>query len=91
MALAVRGSRLITVDGTRYRWAVSPDAAGLAVVAGWADGDGARMATWRDHGTVIAPGEVAALIRRAREHGWNPRERGPQHTFRLDEDGYRRL
>ncbi|MEU9115389.1 hypothetical protein AB0D04_27310 [Streptomyces sp. NPDC048483] len=91
MALATRGSRTLTVDGTRYRWTVSPDASGLAVVVGWADGDGARMVTWLEHGTVIAPGVVAGLIRTALQHGWRPRQCGPEIIFRSDEDGYRAL
>ena len=84
MAIAKKGTRVIIVDGERYRWVVAPsDEAGLAIVVVGGDGDEQRMATWVEHGVVIAPGLVAAVIRQALlHHGWTPWQRGKQVTLR---------
>ncbi|MFI9045630.1 hypothetical protein [Streptomyces sp. NPDC053427] len=65
----------------------------LAVVVGRADGDGdgARMVTRPDHGTMIAPGKVARMIRTALWHGRRPQRRGPELISRDDEEGGRAL
>lgn len=74
------------MDGERFRWVVAPDdEPGLAVVVERADGHGRRMVTWVEHGTIIAPGLVAQIIRKALEHGWTPRETGEQLTFRVED------
>ncbi|MGW5608861.1 hypothetical protein ACWEWI_22680 [Streptomyces sp. NPDC003753] len=83
MALAKKGTRLITVDGCRYRWVVAPDdEPGLAIVVEDADAPGQRMVTWVQHGTVITPRLVARAIRRALGSGWTPQQHGPQFTTR---------
>ncbi|MFJ8362234.1 hypothetical protein [Streptomyces sp. NPDC093984] len=83
MALAKKGTRLITVDDRRYRWVVAPDdEPGLAIVVEDADAPAQRMVTWVEHGTVITPELLARAIRRARGLGWTPRQRGPQFTTR---------
>src|SRR5258707_12617716 len=88
MALARKGTRTVVVDGALFRWVVAPDdEPGLAIVAEQASGHGQRMVTWVEHGTVIAPGLVAEVIRKALEHGWTPRERGKQVTFRIEDIG----
>lgn len=86
MALARKGTRIIVIDGVRFRWVVAPDdEPGLAIVVERADGHGQRMATWVEHGTVITPGLVAGIIRKALEHGWTPRKSGEQVTFRVQD------
>ncbi|WP_405980952.1 hypothetical protein [Streptomyces sp. NBC_00158] len=84
MGIAEKGTRTIVVDGERYRWVVAADdEPGLGIVVVHAEADGQRMVTWVEHGTVIAPGLVAVVIRRALErYGWTPRERGKQLTLR---------
>lgn len=83
MAIAKKGMRMITVDGERYRWVVAPSDDGLRIVVVGGDGNEQRMATWIEHGVVIAPGLVAAVIRQAlRHHGWTPWQRGKQLTLR---------
>ncbi|RSS37374.1 hypothetical protein EF912_34840 [Streptomyces sp. WAC07061] len=84
MGIAKKGTRAIVVDGERYRWVVAADdEPGLGIVVVHDQVDGQRMVTWVEHGTVIAPGLVAGVIRRALErHGWTPRERGRQLTLR---------
>ncbi len=84
MAIARKGTRIIAVDGRRYRWVVSPgDEPGLGIVVERADGTGrCRLVVWVEHGVVIAPGLVAAVIRAAaRQHGWTPE--GPGHELTL--------
>ncbi|GLY82187.1 hypothetical protein Airi02_001190 [Actinoallomurus iriomotensis] len=86
VTLARRRTRIIVVDGERYRWVVAPDdEPGLAIVVERADGPGRRMVTWVEHGTVVAPGLVAWAIREALGQGWTPRERGRQVTFRVQD------
>lgn len=88
MTLARKGTRIIVVDGERFRWVVAPDdEPGLAIVVERADGHGQRMVTWAEHGTVIAPGLVARAVREALELGWTPHERGSQVTFRIEDGG----
>ncbi|WP_153461210.1 hypothetical protein [Streptomyces kaniharaensis] len=84
MAMAKKGTRVIVVDGERYRWVVAPnDEPGLAIVVLHADVDGQRMVTWVEHGVVVAPGLVAGAVRDALlHHGWTPRLRGRQLTLR---------
>lgn len=84
MAIAKRGTRVIHVDGERYRWRVAPnDEPGLALVVLHDEAVGQRMAAWFDHGTIISPALVAASIRDAlSHHAWTPRQRGRQLTLR---------
>jgi hypothetical protein len=85
MALAKKGSRLLTVELVRYRWVVTPgDEPGLGIVVEDADSPGQRMVTWVEHGTVIAPWLVREAILHALARGWQPRARGPERVFRLD-------
>jgi hypothetical protein len=85
MALARRGTRVLTVEGTRYRWVVSPgDEPGLGIVVEAADSPGQRMVAWVEHGNTISPWLVRAVILRARAQGWQPQARGPDCVLRLD-------
>lgn len=85
MALAKKGTRGVTVDGTRYRWVVAPnDEPGLGIVVEAADAPGQRMVTWVDHGTTISPWLVREAILHALSQGWQPQARGPERVFRLD-------
>jgi hypothetical protein len=84
MALAKKGTRTIVVDGARYRWVVAPDdEPGMAIVVELADKPGQRMVTWVDYGTVVAPGLVAWVIRRALGRGWTPGRRATQIVLRI--------
>jgi hypothetical protein len=85
MVLAKKGTRLMTVEGARYRWVVAPnDEPGLGIVVEAADSSGQRMVTWIDHGTTISPWLVREAILQALAHGWQPQVRGPERVFRLD-------
>lgn len=85
MALAKKGTRSMTVEGTRYRWVVAPnDEPGLGIVVEAADAPGQRMVTWVEHGTTISPWLVREAILHALAHGWQPRARGPERVFRFD-------
>jgi hypothetical protein len=85
MGLAKKGTRLITVEGVRYRWVVAPnDEPGLGVVVEAADSPGQRMVTWVEHGTTISPWLVREVIAHALAQGWSPRARGPERVFRLE-------
>ncbi|MGW6423256.1 hypothetical protein ACWF82_11330 [Nocardia sp. NPDC055053] len=84
MGIARRGTRILNLDGERYRWVVSPDdEPGLAIVVEVAEGHGQRMVTWMDHGTIITPRVVAGAIHRALRRGWTPRERGTEVVYRV--------
>ncbi|MFG2751973.1 hypothetical protein [Streptomyces xanthophaeus] len=84
MAIAKKGTRVVVVDGERYRWVVAPnDEPGVAIVVLHEEVDGQRMVTWVEHGVVVAPGLVAGAIREALlHHGWTPRLRHRQLTLR---------
>jgi len=85
MALAKKGTRLMTVEGARYRWVVAPnDEPGLGIVVEAEDSPGQRMVTWVDHGTTISPWLVREAILHALAQGWQPRARGPERVFRFD-------
>jgi len=85
MGLAKKGTRLMTVEGARYRWAVAPnDEPGLGIVVEAADSPGQRMVTWVEHGTAISPWLVREAILHALSEGWSPRARGPERVFRLE-------
>lgn len=85
MALARKGTRVMTVEGTRYRWVVAPnDEPGLGIVVEAADSPGQRMVTWVDHGTLISPWLVREAILHALAEGWQPQARGPERVFRFE-------
>ncbi|WP_224363262.1 MafI family immunity protein [Hyalangium versicolor] len=85
MGLAKKGTRLLTVEGVRYRWRVtSADEPGLGIVVEDADSPGQRMVTWVDHGQVISPWVVREAILHALSQGWQPQTRGPDLTFRFE-------
>ncbi|HZH77795.1 MAG TPA: hypothetical protein VEY88_17345 [Archangium sp.] len=85
MALAKKGTRLMTVEGARYRWVVAPnDESGLGIVVEAEDSPGQRMVTWVDHGTTLSPWLVREAILHALAQGWQPRARGPERVFRFD-------
>ncbi|NPC85336.1 hypothetical protein HPC49_44970 [Pyxidicoccus fallax] len=84
MALARKGTRALTVDGTRYRWVVAPDdEPGLGIVVEAADSPGLRMVAWVEHGNTISPWLVREAILRALAQGWQPQARGPDFVLRL--------
>jgi hypothetical protein len=56
MAIAKKGTRLITVDDIEYRWVIQPDdEPGLGIVVECAENPGQRMITWVEHGNIISP------------------------------------
>lgn len=84
MALAKKGTRLITVDGVRYRWVVAPDdEPGMGIVVERAEAPAQRMVTWVDYGAVVTPRLVAGMIRQALDQGWTPERRAAQIVFRI--------
>lgn len=85
MAIAKKGTRLITVDDVEYRWVVQPDdEPGLGIVVECAKNPGQRMITWVDRGNIISPWLVRKAILHAVEQGWQPKQRGKQLTFRFE-------
>jgi hypothetical protein len=85
MGLAKKGTRLLTVEGARYRWKVAPaDEPGLGIVVEDAASPGQRMVTWIDHGHTLSPWVVREVILHALSQGWKPQARGPELTFRLE-------
>lgn len=85
MSLARKGTRIITVDGRRYRWLVSAGHdPNLAIVAELAEGAAQRMVTWvHPRLSVITPSLVRRAIRHALDHGWRPGSRGGEVTYRV--------
>ena len=85
MGLAKKGTRLLTVEGARYRWVVAPaDEPGLGIVVEDAKSPGQRMVTWVEHGQILSPWVVREAILHALSQGWKPQARGPDLTFRLE-------
>ncbi|QSQ22513.1 hypothetical protein JY651_46635 [Pyxidicoccus parkwayensis] len=85
MALAKKGSRLLTLEQGRFRWTVAPaDEPGLGIVAEDADAPGQRMVAWVEHDIRITPWVVREAILHALAHGWQPRARGAERVFRLE-------
>lgn len=84
MALAKKGTRRITVNGSTFRWVVSPDDnPGMAIVVESAAAPGRRLVTWISYGNVISPWLVRRAILHGLDHGWHPQERGPDLVFRF--------
>jgi hypothetical protein len=88
MALAKKGSRLISIDGVTYRWVVSPDSGYMVLVVETNDEPGQRLeAVFNYHyqqveldsrfiqGRAISPGIVWQVIVTALERGWQPSTR----------------
>lgn len=85
MGIARQGTRILNLNGERYRWVVAPDdEPGLAIVVEIAEGHGQRMVTWVDHGTIITPRLVARVVHRALNRGWTPKQRGTQVDYRIE-------
>jgi hypothetical protein len=78
MSLPKRGSRIVVVDGTRYRWVATgkggPDA---GFVAELADAPTGRLIGSVTRWAVVTPGAVARGIRAGRAGGWDPARPGP--------------
>jgi len=101
MALAKQSSRTITVDGSEYRWAVSPDSGSMWLVVELADRPGQRVeAKFEYHDVVqldgrmtgqrrsISPGVVRAVVLHALAKGWRP-GRGGLKPLRVDGEAVR--
>jgi hypothetical protein len=82
MGLARRGSRRITVDGTDYRWVLSPDSGYVVLVVELLENPGQRLEAlsdmgWHDREPLsVTPGLVARVIRLALQQNWQPAETG---------------
>jgi hypothetical protein len=90
VSLARKGSKAITVGGTRYRWTVSEDSGYKVVVVEHSSGRGQRLeaqtpATEDWHAVAIRPAHVEELIKLAAAGGWTPQESGP--PFRIGVPG----
>jgi len=101
MALAKRSSRTITVDGSEYRWAVSPDSGYMWLVVELAAQPGQRIQASFDYHDVVqadglitgqrrsvSPGVVRAVILHALANGWHPERHGLK-PFRVDGEAVR--
>jgi hypothetical protein len=85
MAIAKKGTRLIKIDDTEYRWVVQPDdEPGLGIVVECAENPGQRMLTWVEHGNIISPWLVKKAILNALQKGWQPEQKGKILVFRLE-------
>ena len=81
--IARKGTRLIEVDGRRYRWTVAPDdEPGLGIVIEDAERPAQRTVVWVEHGTVVSPGVVRQAIALAKDTGWVPEQAGPPLVLR---------
>lgn len=82
MAVARRGSKLITVGGVSYRWVVSEDSGFKVIVVQHASGSGQRLEASTSiiddfiH-QAVRPGAVQRLIELALARGWSPDANGP--------------
>jgi hypothetical protein len=96
MALAKKGSRLISIDGVTYRWVVSPDSGYMVLVVETSDEPGQRLEAVFDYhyqrvelgscfiqGRAISPGIVRQVIVIALNRGWLPSKHGLP-PFRVD-------
>ena len=84
MAIPKKGSRLITVDGKRYRWIVIPDDEhNLRAVIELADAPKQRIVTHISPGDIVTPAEVERIIRAALAQGWSPTQPGKQLAFTI--------
>ena len=78
MTLAKKGTRRISVDGSRYLWKVSVDSGYFTIVVLPESGAGQRLEARTSHDRhwgdkrSITPGGVAAVIRTAIQEGWTP-------------------
>lgn len=84
MALARKGSQIINVDGTAYRWVVSPDSGYMWLIVERAKNPGQRIEAQfdyhdrlqRDYSLVqrrsITLGVVSNIIGHALMNGWQP-------------------
>jgi hypothetical protein len=61
MALAKKGTRLINIDGTAYRWAVSPDDGFMVLVAELARRPGRRLEAFFRYHDIYEPDGPGAL------------------------------
>ena len=85
MALARKGTRLITINQTQYRWTVAPDhEPGVAIVTELAENPGQRLVVWFDHATILAPGLVRHTILWALATEWQPHHPGPVMVKQTD-------
>ena len=96
MSLAKRTSRTLSINGVRYRWAVSPDSGYLWLVVEHAHRPGQRIeAKFVYHDVVqpdgafseqrrsVSPGVVRAVVEHALANGWQP-EQGGLKPLRVD-------
>jgi len=83
MAIAKKGSSLITVNTDEYRWLVSPDSGVMTLVVEFANDPGQRLEAqfiYDDQNgaqrTQITPKVVRDSILSALEGGWDPLQKG---------------
>ena len=88
MGLAKKGSRSIDVNGSRFRWVVSPDSGYMVLVVELAEHPGQRLEAHFSYGdqhdeeagairqgAKVTPKIVRATILAALSKGWRPEER----------------
>ena len=82
MGLAKKGSRIIAVNGSTYRWTVSADSGFMSIIVELDLSQGQRMeasVSYRDCGSTgqrarITPKVVQRAIVLALTKGWSPQE-----------------
>jgi hypothetical protein len=92
VTLARKGTRRITVDGSKYIWKVSVDSGYFTLVVELESGTGQRLEArtkrdrhWGDKRS-ITPAGVAAVIRAAVREGWTPGVKlSPYRMMDIDE------
>lgn len=102
MALPKKKSRVISIDGEKYRWLVGPND-GFNVFVAQKEGIEGRIievqfdteinAYWVEFPNVgnlnlkiIKPKDSEAIIRQALQSGWNPEEKGKPIRYKLLND-----
>jgi hypothetical protein len=95
MAMPKKGTRLITVDGVRYRWIASGydrylgEETDARIQVQSLDPAGAvlsvRAVDWRE---TVLPSHVAHVIRTAIRKGWKPLEPGPPFVRDVELDPF---
>jgi len=97
MSLSRKNSRAIDVDGTAYRWAVSPDSGYINLVVQIVSGGGQRLvvnlggyedpttgSTGESTHRSVTAADVRQVILAAIDHGWSPERPGGELYLHWD-------
>lgn len=92
--LSKKNSRIIDVEGQKYRWSVSGDSGFNVLVVQHAETNGQRLEilmplTEESTNSPITPASVAQATKDALEIGWTPLKKAPPLELSLNADGLR--